>query len=64
MGDRIKNTARLEGLSIVDANLEKLDALGDLVKLYSKQIKLYLNIITTDKVLQAQILNELQIKLP
>ncbi len=62
MGDRIKRDIRLKGLSIDEANIEKLDTLNDLVVLYKKQIKTYLNGITLNLTLQKQIKSELGIK--
>lgn len=62
MGDRLKRDIGLKGLSKDVASIEKLDTLNDLVILYKKQIKTYLNDVTTDITLQKQIKSELGIK--
>lgn len=62
MGDTINRTIRLKGLSKNDANIEKMEALSDLVVLYNNQINIYLNKINKNKVIQSFILNELNIE--
>ncbi len=62
MGDRIKRDIGLKGLSKDEANIEKIDTLNDISVLYRKQIKTYLNDITTNHTLQKQIKSELGIK--
>jgi hypothetical protein len=61
MTDAIKRSERLGKLSKVDSNLEKIESLNDINKLYRKTIKAYLNEITTDNTLQKQIKHEMGI---
>ena len=62
MADRIKRSISLKGLSKEVANIEKIESLNDLVVLYKKQIKNYLNDITNNITLQKQIKLQLGIK--
>ncbi len=61
MPDAIKRSERLGKLSKVDSNLEKIESLNDINKLYRKTINTYLSEITTDKTLQKQIKHEMGI---
>jgi len=61
MTDAIKRSERLGKLSKVDSNLEKIESLNDINKLYRKTINTYLSEITTDNTLQKQIKHEMGI---
>ena len=62
MTDRIKRQERIDKMSKIDKTLENMETLNDLYILYRKSIKSYLNEITTDNTLQAQIKFAMNIK--
>jgi hypothetical protein len=59
--DRISRKHSIKGLSKIDRDIETIESLNDLIILYKQDIKIRLNKITSDNVVQEYIKSEIGI---